>query len=826
MANRGPTVNSSVKGGMAGTGHGISVKKQKSKDTTDLEFDLGQDENISFDDLPDFLKVPQKVIEVDNSAYEEEQKRLREEQLAREEAERQAEEARRQAEAEELARINRIKSIFKGDGLIETEVHLPNAKLEGPCYNFNQIQEPQIWGLQKVITETIKNEKLQEVKKAPEPPKKEKTLEEMLEDGEINERTYKRYKAKEEKEAARKKSSKRKNNEVDETLSLTNEEWIEQIEAAKKANEDLDAMLKAGEISKKEYKERKKDSKYIIPNPKYPLDKYPKEYFDPTDVEVDEKDGKSYYYFNVEKTLRKYNLAFIKKLKPLYSSLEQWTFDNPAFDNVANKQHEKAEKLNSLPPLKQYEYDKNLKLKKIGGIAAFIICIFMYITQIVIPAHKFENAGNLFIRQDYENAYYAFNELGDYNNSHIYTHYCEAQMLYKTEQYEKSAKYFNDLIPYQDFFDNDAFEDANDSIQNLYYESVYQQGLIKYAEKDYEGARAIFKTISSYNQATQYYYKCSYELAEGYASKGDYFNAIDNFYIISKANYQDSKTRMQDIASILYESAIASYAIEDYETAIENFSFLSQYKYSDSANMINQCKYKYALQLFKEKKYEKASEYFNEISQYKDSFALHKECIYKLATIAYNKDPIDSLTLFDKIHSYKNTDNILDSDILFLYGEWNINKINGNKANINFKFKQGGLFYIDEQLTGIAISTAATPYPYSWDGTSFSTDDGNYKIDISIIDSDNAIITCTGDNKSATYSISRVYNYLELLAAEESDGLVESETLTINQRYEKELAEYIDKKTDGIVYINDQEVDVNGAETQMKENLNNIKDNK
>ena len=548
---------------------------------------------------------------------------------------------------------------------------------------------------------------------------------------------------------------------------------------------------------------------------------YPKEYFDPTDREFEPKDGKTYVYFNVEKSLRKYHLTKITKIIPI-AKLEKWTYDKAFFDKIAEKQHAKAEKLNALSADKQYKRDWKVRLIALGSVTFVFLLGGMYIKSVYLPNKAFEKGGNLMAAEKYDEAYYEFNKLGTRDNAHVYAKYCEGQMQIKTEHYDKAKECFTLLLDYQNLFANDI------SIEKMVQKCDYLKAKDLYNAEDFEGAKALFKSVYQYEDATTYYYKCSCEIADSYYVNGDYYTAIDSMYEAGNAGYEDAHNRLLNMADELYNKGRVAYDDKNYEEAQKIFKFLSEYKFKDSKDRYTQCSYNAAMEKFTAGNYTEAETSFNRISEYKDSVALMKESTYNLAQQTAYDNPVKSIKLYEKIKDYKDANEILTGNRLVLYGRWNITELNDSKITpIEFSFYDGGLFYTKTQISGVAISTDATPQSYIWINDHFSAIEDTYQMSIEVNESslntqysvNDLTLICTYNDNTYRYRCERTMSYTEMLKADNTVKDTEETTLTLNQMIEQEIKAYISKKTDGYIVLDGEQVEVTGKGTRLMNGL-------
>ena len=83
--------------------------------------------------------------------------------------------------------------------------------------------------------------------------------------------------------------------------------------------------------------------------------------------------------------------------------------------------------------------------------------------------------------------------------------------------------------------------------------------------------------LDKIEEAKTYYYKCGYEIADNYFEAGDLEKSLDAFYKVKA--YEDSATRLSEIATLLYDSAMSNYNIKNYNEALVGFTFLSKYNF-------------------------------------------------------------------------------------------------------------------------------------------------------------------------------------------------------------------------------------------------------
>lgn len=570
------------------------------------------------------------------------------------------------------------------------------------------------------------------------------------------------------------------------------------------------------DVKKEDSTKNAKKAKSRITPEKLAKKNFPKQYYDPTDMEIDEETGQPGYYFNIEKTLRKNNKLWITKIIPL-NTLDRLTFDKKIFDDYAVLQHKRVEELNHASAEEQYMYEtRNRMIKFLIGAVGVIIVILIILFKI-IPDTNYSGALKSYNNQEWAAAYQEFSDLGNYKNSKYYGKYSEAMSQLSDGKYDEAKENFKLLLDYQKYFDT--------SIEDMVNECDYQKAISIYSNREFEEAMKIFATIPNYKEAKDYYYKCGYQIANEYYEDGDIPNAIDSFYKIKA--YEDSNEILSQLANQFYEDGMNLYDSKKYDEAIEKFQFLAKYNFKDSKSMISQCYYRDGLNKYNSGDFTGARDSFGNILEYKDSNAMYKECTYRIARIKYAESIEESLKEYSEIPTYRDVPSILNQGVFVLYGEWNIVEMNGSKTTeTTFKFNSGGLFQTLSNVLYTAISTEATPQPYTWNGEKYATADGAYTLSATAITNDEISLVCehTDKNgtKTVTYTCERTKDFLTLLNTK--DDTTDTETQTETEESKEEtitniLQDYVDKKTDGKVVLNEKEFDALMIIQQKNDNL-------
>ena len=318
-------------------------------------------------------------------------------------------------------------------------------------------------------------------------------------------------------------------------------------------------------------------------------------------------------------------------------------------------------------------------------VSAFAVTISV-VNNIIVPNLKYVSAKTLLGKEQYDEAYAAFSDLGDYKDS--------SEMAQKAVQLESDAKHYDKALEF--LSDNQLIEARSEFEQtNEYKDSLVQIDAItetinaeKYsdAEKlysagDYEAAIKAYSEIADYldskakiENATEAINKEKYEEAELQLSNGNYAEAISAFTEIK--TYSDSQNRIEQINDIMlknqYDEAEALFAEEKFDEAIEAFSQIKDY--SDSKSRIDQIKdakinkkYEEAESCRENGEYDKAVEIYEELDAYKDSKDKRLQSMYDYAVANKNASDVQTQKYLIelKLIGYKDSQAIFDS--LFYY---------------------------------------------------------------------------------------------------------------------------------------------------------------
>lgn len=594
---------------------------------------------------------------------------------------------------------------------------------------------------------------------------------------------------------------------LDGIYGYTYPEKITEIRERKKKEREKIREEALKEQEKKEEKLKQSHERKQL-NLKVPA-KYPKYYEDPTDAEEDEKTGRIYYYFNFRKTLENSKFRFLIKILPV-DSIDELLYNKNFMDGIAERQHEKSVQLNNKTASEQYLRDlQNMGIAVCIGILIMAAILFKT-TFSIVPDNNYEDGVTAFLASDYQTAYEILAKLGNHENAAYYAKFSEGKGYYEQEDYDKAIESFSMLEPFQEDIFKPLRLDVGDEIK----ECKYQKAMTFYYANDYEKAQEIFGEICDYNDAMSYYYKCGYEIAiqywENSTSLEDRMKALKYFYKVRKSQDTNASDMAQSICQQLYSEASQSYNNKEYEEAQAIFEELAKYKYDNSEAMVIQCKYRRGLDLYDSRQYEDARKILSKIPEYKDSYVLSKECIYNIAGILYDSLPTEAIMQYEKIPGYKDTNEILNSPKLLLFGKYRITEQNGSSISpVEFSFYEDGRFITNKNILSIAISTAAAPINYEWQEDRFvaQNNGSTYTIKPVYVERNIIEIECESPSGSNTYTCEQIEGYLQMITGANEDAGSAAEQ-TLNQMFESMIREYVEKKTDGVMDIDGKKINI------------------
>ena len=251
------------------------------------------------------------------------------------------------------------------------------------------------------------------------------------------------------------------------------------------------------------------------------------------------------------------------------------------------------------------------KTKKIAVIVAvaivLLIGVFVFTSEVIVPATKYDNAISLMDEGKYEDAQEIFLELEDYQDA--------------------AAKYT---------------------------ECEWKKGLALYLSGERDQANQIFSKLMA---GGQLYPEYVITAIDAYWRE-EALKCIDaelyDSAISAADNTLGGSTVKDEVLEILYQKATSILAEEKYDDAEKLVELLSGYK--DADTLVNEAKYQKALSLFDAGSYDSAHSIFASLTDYRNANALAKESLYQQAN-AYlaEKDYDKSNPIFLQIINYRDS---------------------------------------------------------------------------------------------------------------------------------------------------------------------------
>lgn len=548
-----------------------------------------------------------------------------------------------------------------------------------------------------------------------------------------------------------------------------------------------------------EYQQDKytKKKKVKRPSPKLVTDEqleefgYPKEYFDPTDEEID-KEGNAHYYFNIDKTMTKYGLNKLKRVLPM-QKLDKLTYDKESLDNFAEKQHASAEKLSSASPREQYKHDSNVSLYKKLAIGGSIFLVIFLFVNVIIPNLMFSKGMKAMEEKNWSSAASAFGKAGQHENGKNYEKYCSGMAALENKEYDKAKECFNYLIEKEVSIENVDYSDLENKI-------TYQKAIDYYNAGDFKNAKKTFFSISKFEDAADYYYKCGYKMGSDYYEAGNLEASMREFYYVK--DFSDAKDRFEEIARGIYANGKEYYNKKDFEKGTAEFKKIAPFSYLDSVSMQYQCSYRNAINLISNGQYEESIPILKELGTYKDSKAILSEAFYRIGNETFSSSPSDAINYYGQIPYFRDTAKKLLLPQLVLYGTWDIVEMDDvAQSGLEFTFNSKCEILTKTSIPNMAISTESLSNPYLWAGKAYVC--GGYMIQIKTNTYDEILIACSNEGKKTLFKCRRLSSPSEALSVQaDNSSTFEKGTL------EYYLQQYINKKTDGIIVIGDKKIEI------------------
>jgi tetratricopeptide (TPR) repeat protein len=179
----------------------------------------------------------------------------------------------------------------------------------------------------------------------------------------------------------------------------------------------------------------------------------------------------------------------------------------------------------------------------------------------IYRSSNYDKAVASFESGEYQQAYDAFDKLGDYQDApwfkdlaQQWLDYQAAQALLDAEDFEGAKRAFEAL---------GEFEDSTNLALLCQHNIDYLAAIDSYDKGDFDSALTAFSALASagFSDASDWKNKTSYALAAGLYDAGDYYGAFKAFQALG--SYEDSSTRMEQCTTA-YPSTGEHYHNGDY----------------------------------------------------------------------------------------------------------------------------------------------------------------------------------------------------------------------------------------------------------------------
>ncbi len=263
---------------------------------------------------------------------------------------------------------------------------------------------------------------------------------------------------------------------------------------------------------------------------------------------------------------------------------------------------------------KKYKYYKNVL---ISMAILFLIALIFAFAYRVYRSSSYENAKEMIVHGDYNEAKSRFEKLGDYRDCASYL----------------------ELLSAIDSIAQDKYDDAITTLENLY---------------DFEPAQ-------------EWLFEARYKYAQYLYYGGNFLQSMDILtQLWNETESEDKKNLEEWLNKSKFAYAQQLYAAKDYSSAVSLFSELDGY--GDLGDWLDKSKYAYGKQLYSQMDYSSAINLFEEINGFDDSEKWLDKSKYALALeLKDQNDVLAALNYFLDLGNYEKSaqyvEEILDSGI-------------------------------------------------------------------------------------------------------------------------------------------------------------------
>lgn len=445
---------------------------------------------------------------------------------------------------------------------------------------------------------------------------------------------------------------------------------------------------------------------------------YPKYIEPPVDMEYNKETRTYEAFFNLEKRLRFHKLDWVlEKFPKLVLFLDERTMNNAFLAKQSDKLHDKLMSYNSKTPSGQFAEDLKISLRKsIAGATAIFVALLLLVFGI-LPSVLSSGGERAFDKGDYKAAYSYFQKTPS-----SYADKMEqlSLMNVKIEEGKKdeALKIAGKLegIPISSKYKTDT----------LKREVYYKTARIHEDAKEYFEAASNYKNAGDYMDAQQRLIKNGYKAYKPLLKEGKHREIISVFVYL--VGYQDSEDLLLNSMEVYYQEGLTHFNNGDLEKASEIFTFLSKYKYKNATTMLSETTYLNGRTAMNEGNYAKAIEEFEKVIGFKDASSWYKEAHYASASQKILTEPFAALQHLLKSYNYKESNKLLMSGHIVIYGVWRVVEVDGaTTAPSQFKFSSDNRLTVIEDEAKQLDGLFDTDQSYALNGSTFQA--GDYSLE-------------------------------------------------------------------------------------------------
>ena len=333
---------------------------------------------------------------------------------------------------------------------------------------------------------------------------------------------------------------------------------------------------------------------------------------------------------------------------------------------------------------KRKEKDRIKRRKILFGILGAVFVLFLVYAAIwhVVPYIKYVRAGDLKANKQYDEAYEAYEALGDFSDSAemaLNTKYAKAKDLMDGGEYLQAAAIFDwlgdywnsktcadycrnkaDYVSAVGFYKSGRYIEAIDIFQrlsNIGFEDSFEYLLkSRYGfasgelEKGhYEVAISQFESLGTYSDSTEMVKECKYQRGKAWLNNGDFKRGYDELILLT--NYKDA----HEIAiEAKYQYGMSMYREGKFDDAYEALIDLNYYK--DVSGILTEVKYEHAVSLANRHVWKDAYPIFQNLGDYKDSADRYKSSYYEYGLgLITSKQYTSAVNVFKNLGYYKDS---------------------------------------------------------------------------------------------------------------------------------------------------------------------------